>query len=173
MECVTPSNPTPIPPGFILDIEQTLEKTNGGSLYRDGRPMEQPMSATDRLLAASTMSVDNKSLPPLSTLDPSPLSLSTQLASPISVPSRPRPYRAPQDWRSGSANERWKRFFLQAQSIKDEGEIEELWKKMDRPPDPIRTMYKDRQMRRMGRKFSEGWVRGQGRPDAAEAADAW
>ncbi|KAF9234751.1 DNA polymerase family A-domain-containing protein [Melanogaster broomeanus] len=39
MPCVTPSHPTPIPPGESMNIVQTLEKTNGGSLWRDGRPM--------------------------------------------------------------------------------------------------------------------------------------
>lgn len=39
MTCVTPSQPNPIPPGEILDIEQVLEKTKGGSLWPDGRPM--------------------------------------------------------------------------------------------------------------------------------------
>ncbi|KAF9218678.1 hypothetical protein BS17DRAFT_741842 [Gyrodon lividus] len=39
MPCVTPSHPTPIPPGESLNIVKTLENTNGGSLWRDGRPM--------------------------------------------------------------------------------------------------------------------------------------
>ncbi|KAF9244922.1 hypothetical protein BU15DRAFT_85762 [Melanogaster broomeanus] len=39
MPCVTPSHPTPIPPGESMNVVQTLEKTNGGSLWRDGRPM--------------------------------------------------------------------------------------------------------------------------------------
>ncbi|EGO04129.1 hypothetical protein SERLA73DRAFT_102478 [Serpula lacrymans var. lacrymans S7.3] len=39
MPCVTPSHPTPIPPGESLNIVRTLEKTNGGSLWADGRPM--------------------------------------------------------------------------------------------------------------------------------------
>ncbi|TEB14046.1 gamma DNA-directed DNA polymerase [Coprinellus micaceus] len=44
MPCVTPSQPTPIPSGESLDITQVLEKTNGGSLFRDGRSM--PMKET-------------------------------------------------------------------------------------------------------------------------------
>ncbi|KIJ11720.1 hypothetical protein PAXINDRAFT_181805 [Paxillus involutus ATCC 200175] len=40
MPCVTPSHPTPIPPGESLNILETLEKTNGGSLWRDGRTMD-------------------------------------------------------------------------------------------------------------------------------------
>ncbi|KAF8515485.1 DNA polymerase family A-domain-containing protein [Hysterangium stoloniferum] len=40
MACVTPSQPIPIPPGETLDIQNTLEKTNGGTLWKDGRPME-------------------------------------------------------------------------------------------------------------------------------------
>lgn len=39
MPCVTPSHPDPIPPGESLDITQVLEKTNNGSLWRDGRKM--------------------------------------------------------------------------------------------------------------------------------------
>ena len=40
MPCVTPSHPDPIPPGESLDITQILEKTNNGSLWRDGRVMK-------------------------------------------------------------------------------------------------------------------------------------
>ncbi|KAH9487178.1 DNA polymerase gamma, mitochondrial [Psilocybe cubensis] len=39
MPCVTPSQPVPIPPGESLDIVKVLEKTNGGSLMKDGAPM--------------------------------------------------------------------------------------------------------------------------------------
>jgi DNA polymerase gamma 1 len=39
--CVTPSQPVPIPPGTAEDIQGTLARTNGGSLYADGRPMKQ------------------------------------------------------------------------------------------------------------------------------------
>ena len=39
MPCVTPSQPTPIPPGESLDIIKVLEKTNGGSLWGDGTSM--------------------------------------------------------------------------------------------------------------------------------------
>ncbi|KAJ7355459.1 DNA polymerase family A-domain-containing protein [Mycena albidolilacea] len=39
MTCVTPSQPNPIPPGESLDIEAILEKTNRGSLLKDGSPM--------------------------------------------------------------------------------------------------------------------------------------
>lgn len=39
MPCVTPSQPNPIPPGESLDITQVLEKTNGGTLMKDGSPM--------------------------------------------------------------------------------------------------------------------------------------
>ncbi|KAI0297802.1 gamma DNA-directed DNA polymerase [Multifurca ochricompacta] len=41
MTCVTPSHPTPIPPGESLDIAQVLARTGGGSLWADGRPMEE------------------------------------------------------------------------------------------------------------------------------------
>ena len=41
MPCVTPSHPKPIPPGESLSIEQVLART-GGTLWADGRPMEEP-----------------------------------------------------------------------------------------------------------------------------------
>lgn len=40
MPCVTPSQPTPIPSGESLDITGVLSKTSGGSLWKDGRPMD-------------------------------------------------------------------------------------------------------------------------------------
>ncbi|KIJ59991.1 hypothetical protein HYDPIDRAFT_43688 [Hydnomerulius pinastri MD-312] len=46
MPCVTPSHPTPILPGESLNIIKTLEKTNGGSLWSDGRPMSKEEEAT-------------------------------------------------------------------------------------------------------------------------------
>ncbi|KAF8267209.1 DNA polymerase family A-domain-containing protein [Lactarius quietus] len=47
MPCVTPSHPEPIPPGESLTIEQTLPLTAGGSLWADGRPMEEePVETT-------------------------------------------------------------------------------------------------------------------------------
>lgn len=39
MPCVTPSQPVPIPPGESLNISDVLTKTNGGSLWKDGRDM--------------------------------------------------------------------------------------------------------------------------------------
>jgi DNA polymerase gamma 1 len=39
MTCETPSHPLAIPPGESLNIVKTLERT-GGSLWRDGRPMD-------------------------------------------------------------------------------------------------------------------------------------
>ncbi|KAL1666868.1 DNA polymerase family A-domain-containing protein [Schizophyllum commune] len=44
MPCVTPSQPHPIPPGESLNITKVLEKTHGGSLWPDGRPMERVAS---------------------------------------------------------------------------------------------------------------------------------
>ncbi|KZV92616.1 hypothetical protein EXIGLDRAFT_836317 [Exidia glandulosa HHB12029] len=40
MPCITPSQPEPLAPGESLDMEGVLAKTNGGSLWRDGRPMQ-------------------------------------------------------------------------------------------------------------------------------------
>ncbi|KAF7294449.1 POLAc domain-containing protein [Mycena kentingensis (nom. inval.)] len=39
MPCVTPSQPTPIPPGESMTIQSILAKTNGGTLLEDGSPM--------------------------------------------------------------------------------------------------------------------------------------
>lgn len=39
MPCVTPSHPDPIPSGESLGIADILDKTNSGSLWKDGRPM--------------------------------------------------------------------------------------------------------------------------------------
>lgn len=47
MACVTPSHPDPIPPGESLDITQILEKTNNGSLWRDGRTMGTGLGGLD------------------------------------------------------------------------------------------------------------------------------
>jgi DNA polymerase gamma 1 len=48
MPCVTPSQPNPIPPGETLDITKVLEKTNGGTLLRDGSPMSvEPLKTED------------------------------------------------------------------------------------------------------------------------------
>jgi len=44
MPCVTPSQPVPIPAGESLDITGVLAKTNGGSLWKDARPMEPDAS---------------------------------------------------------------------------------------------------------------------------------
>ena len=41
MPCVTPSQPNPIPPGESLDILKVLSKTNGGTLRKDGLPIEE------------------------------------------------------------------------------------------------------------------------------------
>ena len=41
MPCITPSHPNPIPPGESLSIEQVLSRTYG-TLWADGRPMEEP-----------------------------------------------------------------------------------------------------------------------------------
>ncbi|KAF5369324.1 hypothetical protein D9758_002746 [Tetrapyrgos nigripes] len=40
MPCVTPSQPNSIPPGESLNIEGILTRTNGGSLWKDGRAMD-------------------------------------------------------------------------------------------------------------------------------------
>lgn len=50
LPCVTPSQPTPIQSGESLNIAKVLEKTNGGSLWRDGRAMqlENSVANSDR-----------------------------------------------------------------------------------------------------------------------------
>ena len=40
MDCVTPSQPNPLPHGESLDIKAVLEKTKNGSLWSNGRMME-------------------------------------------------------------------------------------------------------------------------------------
>ena len=50
MPCVTPSHPDPIPPGESLDITQVLEKTNNGSLWRDGQRMPGVSGGEDNLV---------------------------------------------------------------------------------------------------------------------------
>jgi DNA polymerase gamma 1 len=48
MPCVTPSQPIPIPSGESLDILKLLEKTQGGTLRKDGLPMrEEPNKHND------------------------------------------------------------------------------------------------------------------------------
>ncbi len=49
MPCVTPSQPNPIPPGESFDIRQLLMKTNGGSLWADGHPMEGPLDELESI----------------------------------------------------------------------------------------------------------------------------
>jgi DNA polymerase gamma 1 len=49
MPCITPSHPEPIPPGESLNITQTLEKTNNGSLWRDGGAMKGVFGGRDDL----------------------------------------------------------------------------------------------------------------------------
>jgi len=39
MACVTPSQPVPLPPGESLNIQKVIERTNNGSLWKDGRAM--------------------------------------------------------------------------------------------------------------------------------------
>ncbi|KAI9450870.1 DNA polymerase family A-domain-containing protein [Lactarius psammicola] len=46
MPCVTPSQPSPIPPGESLTIEQILALTGSGSLWADGRAMEEEPAHT-------------------------------------------------------------------------------------------------------------------------------
>ena len=46
MTCETPSHPRAIPPGESLDVVTTLART-GGSLWRDGRPMNEGLVTVD------------------------------------------------------------------------------------------------------------------------------
>ncbi|KAK7031336.1 POLAc domain-containing protein [Favolaschia claudopus] len=48
MPCVTPSQPDPIPPGESLNIEAILQRTNNGSLLKDGAHM--PSSTAEPLV---------------------------------------------------------------------------------------------------------------------------
>ncbi|GAA5824151.1 hypothetical protein JCM11251_001541 [Rhodosporidiobolus azoricus] len=59
MPCTTPSNPDAIPFGESLDIVDTLSRTSGGSLFRDGRPMVEHEPALPVLpLPATELSDD-------------------------------------------------------------------------------------------------------------------
>ncbi|KAI0319735.1 DNA polymerase family A-domain-containing protein [Amylostereum chailletii] len=51
MPCVTPSQPNAIKPGESIDIQQVLDKTNGGSLWADGRTMSEfePLTSLPQL----------------------------------------------------------------------------------------------------------------------------
>ncbi|KAI5474356.1 DNA polymerase gamma subunit 1 [Pseudohyphozyma bogoriensis] len=49
MTCVTPSNPDPIPFGESLDIDGSLAKTFNGSLFADGRSMDEDSADTLKL----------------------------------------------------------------------------------------------------------------------------
>jgi DNA polymerase gamma 1 len=51
MPCVTPSHPTPIPPGESLTIEEVLARTSG-TLWADGRPMNVPAEEEDQAAQA-------------------------------------------------------------------------------------------------------------------------
>ncbi|KAJ2820147.1 DNA-directed DNA polymerase gamma mip1 [Coemansia sp. 'formosensis'] len=76
MECVTPTNPTPIPPGISHTILDTLAATNGGRL----EPSEERMSAEFRL-------VDHSLYPTLpTTSSPAPsLSSRAEIGEPDSI----------------------------------------------------------------------------------------
>jgi DNA polymerase gamma 1 len=50
MPCVTPSQPIPIPSGESLDILTLLEKTQGGTLRKDGLPMREEPSQHNELI---------------------------------------------------------------------------------------------------------------------------
>ncbi|KDQ57901.1 hypothetical protein JAAARDRAFT_69260 [Jaapia argillacea MUCL 33604] len=52
MPCVTPSQPTPLAPGESLTIQGVLDKTAGGSLWGNGRPMSEASGSesTDNLV---------------------------------------------------------------------------------------------------------------------------
>jgi DNA polymerase family A len=47
MPCATPSQSTPVPPGESLGIEEILART-GGTLWADGRLMEEPEEGSDK-----------------------------------------------------------------------------------------------------------------------------
>ncbi|KAG1834876.1 DNA polymerase family A-domain-containing protein, partial [Suillus variegatus] len=59
MPCVTPSHPDPIPSGESLGIADILDKTNSGSLWKDGRPM-----ITDSLPSKASYQHGNDYEPP-------------------------------------------------------------------------------------------------------------
>ncbi|KAL7410790.1 DNA polymerase family A-domain-containing protein [Mrakia frigida] len=143
MECVTPSNPFPIPPGQVLDIHQTLEKT-GGTLHRDGSPMEPTLGNLFNSNHLSSSSSSSSNLPSSSL--PPPIPTLTASPSTTQIQTRSRPYLAPPPFRT-STQEAWKRFYLKAQSMKDEKDIDDLWIKSKKPSDPLRTLYFERHLK--------------------------
>jgi len=151
MECVTPSHPFPIPPGEVLDIHQTLERT-GGTLHRDGSPMEPSLgNLFDASLSSST--------PPNALSSPTPTPTLLAAPSTTRIQTRSRPYIAPPPFRT-STQESWKRFFLKAQAMKDEDAINKLWQESKRPSDPIRNMYAERANKSNLHKLRTREVRG-------------
>ncbi|KAJ2518432.1 DNA-directed DNA polymerase gamma mip1 [Coemansia sp. RSA 2049] len=61
MECITPTNPTPIPPGVSYDIKEILDMTNGGSLEAAAQNggASQPARLVDNSLFASTIGMNH------------------------------------------------------------------------------------------------------------------
>jgi DNA polymerase gamma 1 len=97
MPCVTPSQPTPIPSGESLSIEDVLDKTGGGTLFADGSSMDRE---------ASMPGLDDG--PATSAL------LSSAAAKGGYVPPKPR-HRATDEW------------FLEAQAARTLPTVKKLW----------------------------------------------
>jgi DNA polymerase gamma 1 len=136
MPCITPSNPTPVPPGETLDILQSIERT-GGTLHKDRSPMTSSPSSPS----------SNAHSP-------------TSAASSPSITLPPRPYSPPRANTGITPSANWPSFFLKAQAEQDDDKIDELWEKVGRPSDKTRAMYTARDRRKMfgsASPFQAGW----------------
>ena len=62
MDCVTPSQPVPIPHGVSQEIEATLKHTHMGTLFADGRPMTGEVDLPDLSRKASVENATPRSI---------------------------------------------------------------------------------------------------------------
>jgi DNA polymerase gamma 1 len=158
MPCVTPSNPEPIAPGEALSIGQVLDKT-GASLFRDGRPSSNVVHPP--LPSAPSSAASSSGLfPPRPYQDRASAIAAAASATTSSLGGTSHIRADP------TQHERWRRFFLQAQALKTEGDIQAAWEHYGRPPDPVRA-YRQRNAgpdanagnpwaRRAGKSFDTG-----------------
>lgn len=150
MPCVTPSNPEPIAPGEALSIGQVLDKT-AASLFADGRPSSDVVHPA---LPSSSSASSSGLFPPRPYQNrASALSAASSSSSSSSAPSLNTHIRA-----DPTQLERWRRFFLQAQALKTEPDIQAAWEHYGRPPDPVRA-YRQRQAGPDGGTGGNPWAR--------------
>ncbi|ORX72349.1 hypothetical protein DL89DRAFT_282428 [Linderina pennispora] len=81
MECITPTNPTPIPPGTSLGISEILDMTNGGQLDTPKESTAEPSVLSQPMPLPSA-----KELEALAKTDPVPLELPMEPAHDLPPP---------------------------------------------------------------------------------------